>query len=194
MNTKIVNVGFQSEPASDVGALTTRMQAGDEEAFNRFYEQYCDRLFRYLVVLCRGDEDLSRDLLQATMVKVARSMRVFESKGDLWRWLAAIARNNFIDAMRKAKRRPAIVPLEDSDNLTAEEVADDLWQAALDDALAGISAEDRALVEEIYFQKKSHGEVAARQDTTAKAIESKLARIRQKLRATILRYLRHENF
>jgi len=53
------------QDANSIQELTAKMKDGDEAAFSEFYERYCDRLFRYLIVLTRGDEDRSRDLLQA---------------------------------------------------------------------------------------------------------------------------------
>src|SRR5688572_20287637 len=104
MSAKIVSLTAATWPAVD--ALTAQMKAGDEDAFRSFYDLYCDRLFRYLIVLCRGDEDLARDLLQTTMLKVVRSIRPFTNETEFWNWLAVIARNSFFDHVRKSRRAP----------------------------------------------------------------------------------------
>ena len=97
--------------AARIPDMTTRMANGDEAAFKEFYECYCDRLFRYLLVLTRGNEELARDLLQITMAKVVRSQREFRIEAHLWNWLAAIARNSFVDALRRTRRAPQLLPL-----------------------------------------------------------------------------------
>jgi len=97
----------------EIAVLTARMQAADEEAFGLFHERYCDRLFRYLLVFCRGDEPLARDLLQATMLKVVRAIRVFDAEEAFWNWLAAIARNAFFDHIRQLRRAPKVLSLWD---------------------------------------------------------------------------------
>src|SRR4051812_35517279 len=68
--------GARSEPMTTVLPdqidwlrLTTRVAAGDEAAFLCFYEHFFDRLFRYVLVMTHGDEQLSRDLLQKLMLK-----------------------------------------------------------------------------------------------------------------------------
>jgi len=180
----------------DIAALTSRIKAGDEDAFGEFYENFCDRLYRYLIVVCHGNEDLSRELLQTTMLKVARSMRRFATEAELWNWLAAIARNNFVDAMRRIQRSPQMLPLlpEESDVSCADNPAeaDTHLLAALEETLAELSPDERTLIEASYFEGASHQSIADTNATTAKAVESKLARLRQKLRSTILKRLRHE--
>ena len=185
------------QDANSIQELTAKMKEGDEAAFSEFYERYCDRLFRYLIVLTRGDEDRSRDLLQATMTKVVRSIRRFADERQFWNWLAAIARNCFIDALRKAQRTVHVVPLlpEDAPTTPSAATVDDdapLFEA-LEDCLTAMGAEERELIEAFYFKEGSHESVARERQTTPKAVESKLARVRQKLRTAILKRLHHEN-
>jgi len=185
------------QDANSIQELTAKMKDGDEAAFSEFYERYCNRLFRYLIVLTRGDEDRSRDLLQATMTKVVRSVRRFADERQFWNCLAAIARNCFIDALRKAQRTVQVVPLlpEDAPTTPPTAAVDDdapLFDA-LEDCLAEMGAEERELIEAFYFKEGSHESVARERQTTPKAVESKLARVRQKLRTAILKRLHHEN-
>jgi RNA polymerase sigma-70 factor (ECF subfamily) len=185
------------QDANSIRELTAKMKDGDEAAFSAFYERYCDRLFRYLIVLTRGDEDRSRDLLQATLTKVVRSVRRFADERQFWNWLAAIARNCFIDALRKGQRTVQVVPLlpEDAPAIPPAAPADDdapLFDA-LEDCLAAMGAAERELIEAFYFKEGSHESVARERQTTPKAVESKLARVRQKLRTAILKRLHHEN-
>lgn len=192
MNAKIVPLHEGS--IATVDALTACLMAGDEDAFGVFHDLYCDRLFRYLLVLTRGDEDLSRDLLQVTMLKVVRSIRQFNDEGAFWNWLATIARNNFLDYVRKARRRPQLEPiLEPLNATTTENDEERVLVTALEKALAQLPSEERALIESFYFESGSYGSLAAQYDVSPKAVESRLSRVRQKLRQTILKYLRHEN-
>jgi RNA polymerase sigma factor (sigma-70 family) len=177
-----------------VDELTARMAAGDEDAFSLFHDRYCDRLFRYLIVLCRGDEPLACDLLQITMLKVVRSIRQFSDEAAFWNWLAAIARNNFLDHVRKSRRRPQLEPiLENSSATTNEGDTDKALATALEDALAQLPNEERLLIESFYFESGSYNSLATQRETSPKAIESRLGRIRQKLRHAILKYLHYEN-
>jgi RNA polymerase sigma-70 factor (ECF subfamily) len=177
--------------------MTRRIAEGDDEAFAWLYDQYCDRLFRYLVVITRGDETLTRDLLQITMTKVAHAVKPFASESHLWNWLALIARNSHLDHLRKQSRSPEFVPLlvEDSPEIPITEPLehDSSLLHALDTCLASLPDDDRKLLEAAYSEGLNHQTLATRHDSSAKAIESKLARIRRRLREAILKHLHHEH-
>ncbi len=187
MNSAVVEIDV-------ISLLTSRMLEGDEAAFTRFYEGYCDRLYRYLIVLTRGEEDLARELLQLTMTKAVRSMQPFPTEGQLWAWLTTIARHCYIDLLRRRQRAPALVSLLPDD---LPQCADEDEQAplfeALDTALAGLPASEKDLLKAFYFDGETHLSIARQRGSTPKAVESKLARLRQKLRIAILRHLHHEN-
>ena len=180
--------------APDIGQLTRAIVAGDEAAFEQFYDLYSARLWRFLLVLTAGQEDRARELHQVVMIKVARKFRLFTADEELWAWLAQVARNAFIDYVRKQDRRSE-QPLPESplDSLrTPDEQAEKHLMEWLDLALQGLDRDERALVEAVYFDDRAHGEVAAESGQTAKAVESRLARIRAKLRKFILTKLSHE--
>src|SRR4051812_2746957 len=75
--------------------LTRRLAKGDEDAYGEFYDLYSRRLYGYLFVVCRGDGEAARELLQQTMIKVARYVRVFEEEEVFWKWLTALARSSW---------------------------------------------------------------------------------------------------
>lgn len=91
----------------EVTRLTRQMVQGNEDAWVHFHSEYSPRLFRYLLVLLRGDEDLAAELLQVTFTKIARHIRLFTEEIVLWHWCARIARTVTIDELRKRGRQSA---------------------------------------------------------------------------------------
>jgi len=87
-----------------VEALTRRMAEADEKAWRSFYDQYFDRLWRYLLVAAEGNEDLARESLQAALVRVARHIKVFRDGDVFWSWLTVLARTAFADERKKRRR------------------------------------------------------------------------------------------
>src|SRR5580765_1925029 len=81
----------QEEPA--LRRLTTAIREGDEEAFTRFHDLYSLRLYKYLLVLAKGNETEAREVLQTVVVKLARKMEVFDEEPRLWAWMCRLARN-----------------------------------------------------------------------------------------------------
>jgi RNA polymerase sigma-70 factor (ECF subfamily) len=186
--------GVKSLPApamdSDTTRLTRAIVAGDEAAFRAFYDRYNGRLYGFLLVLTSGQEEIARELHQTVMVKVARKFKVIGTEAELWAWLAQIARNAFIDHLRKQARRRECI-LERS-HFGSADATEETLMARLEEGLQMLEPEERLLLEAVYFDKRSHKEVAAEGGQTVKAIDSRLARIRAKLRAMILRRIRNE--
>ena len=190
--------GVQSLPAramdSDTTRLTRAIVAGDEAAFSEFYDRYSGRLFGFLLVLSSGQEEVARELHQIVMVKVARKFRVIASKTELWAWLSQIARNAFVDHLRKrTRRRECSLEGLSCDCAHAQpDAAEQTLLYQLEEGLECLDAEERSLMEAVYFDKRPHKDMAAENGQTVKAIDSKLARIRTKLRTFIMRRTRNE--
>jgi RNA polymerase sigma-70 factor (ECF subfamily) len=71
-----------------------------------------------------------------------------------------------------------------------------VWLAALESALTQLDEDSRRLIEARYYQKRPLAAVAAELSSTDRAIEGRLARVREKLRRTIIQQLasgRHES-
>jgi RNA polymerase sigma factor (sigma-70 family) len=165
--------------------LTKTAATGDETACRDFFNQFCDRLYRYLLVLTRGDQDLSRDLLSISMIKAVRRVRPMNTDADVWRWLTTIGRNAFIDHCRKSKRP---VMQEIPETLAASN-PDQTLLKVLNESVDELSPEEREVIERYYYENESQSELASSTNTSRKAVESRLARIRQKLRAAVLHKL-----
>src|SRR5947209_8218928 len=87
-----------------VAQLTTAIKGGEEEAFSRFHELYSLRLYKYLLVLAKGDEAEAREVLQTVVLRLARKMEVFEEEPRLWAWMCRLSRNAFVDRCRARRR------------------------------------------------------------------------------------------
>ena len=176
--------------------LTTRIAAGDEAAFAHFYEHFFDRLFRYVLVMTHGDEQLSRDLLQKTMLKVVRYLKPFPDETIVWSWLTQITKTSFIDLLRSQKRAPEFVALDLVSHLSQpqDEREDEnmVLEAALEEAVKLLAVDEQELIQSVYFEERSHKQIAELMRSTPKAVESKLARVRQKLRSLLTRILSDE--
>lgn len=180
-----------------VAALTRRLVAGEEVAWEEFHARYFDRLRRYLFALCRGDEQAAGEGLQAAFVKIARHVRRFDREEALWGWLAVVARSCVIDGARERLRyralleryagwfgTPAMRPAECGREPLAE------W---LDECLGALATEDRALLVAKYEEGEATAVLAARAGCSPKAIESRLARLRRRVKDKLIDRIRHEN-
>ena len=93
--------------------IVRRAQQQDEEAFTTLYEEYFDKIYRY-VTLKIGDRVEAEDVAQQVFVKALKSISSFKWKGvPFSAWLFRIAHNLVVDYFRKTKRY-ATTPLVDT--------------------------------------------------------------------------------
>jgi RNA polymerase sigma-70 factor, ECF subfamily len=188
-----LNSQREAPTAAELLALTKAIRRGDEAAFARFYDLYSFRLYKFLLVLARGDENEAREVCQAVMIKLARRFAVFADEQKLWAWLRALSRNAFIDYCRARSRRRRLVSLEElAPEPRGAEQADHHLTEILREALAGLQPDERELLQAAYVDERALQELADASGQTYKAVESRLARLRHKLKTQVLNQLRHE--
>ena len=173
------------------------MSRDDENAYREFHELYVPRLLRYLLVVTRGDEDAAREALQQALLRVVRHIRVFNDEKVFWNWLTVLARSSVFDESRKRSRYRAFLERftrhsEPPSSDTSATDADEQLSATLAGHVAKLPEVERQLVEQKYFARRSVREIAAELQTTEKAVESQLARVRLKLKQLTLATLKNE--
>ncbi len=182
----------------DIAALTRAMAGGDEAAYRRFYDAYFDRLLRYLLVVTSGNEEAAREVLQLALVRVVRHMKRFDAEEKFWSWRTVLARSALADETRKRRRYFSFLERftqhqETSPTAMNNGEADEQLHAALEKELTALPADERQLVEQKYLLHQSVREIADEQQTTEKAVESRLSRVRRKLKTAVLAGLKHES-
>jgi RNA polymerase sigma-70 factor (ECF subfamily) len=96
----------------DEESLVRRAQEHDQEAFARIYEEYFDKIYRY-ITLKIGDAVEAEDLTQQVFLNSLRSISSFRWRGKPFSaWLYRIAHNQVVDYLRKKKK--VTVPLEET--------------------------------------------------------------------------------
>jgi RNA polymerase sigma-70 factor (ECF subfamily) len=153
--------------------------------FDAFYEASLPIVYGYLLRLCGGDHDKTRDLTQDTWVKLVDELnRGHLDKVDV-RWLITVARSRFLDSWRRDRRRQRDLRLVwFSRGSEAEgEVEPDTGQ--LVEHLAHLSPEHRVVMTLHYVDGLPVSEVATLMGRSTPATYSLLSRARGELRARI---------
>ncbi len=186
-----------NEGAANDRRLVERMLAGDEEAFDQFFEGHCPRLYRFALPRLNHDADAAEEIVQVTLVKAVAGLKGYRGEAALFTWLCTICRREIAAHHERRGGRPENVALVEEmpevraalDTLAAtlgqdpesalrrSEVAR-LVQVTLD-ALPGAYGD---ALEWKYVQGFSVMEIAARLNLGAKAAESLLTRARQAFR------------
>lgn len=172
---------------AEVPLLTAALRRGDERAFEWLHRAWAARINRYCFALAAGSETLAGELAQSVWLRMVRHIRVLPDEAALWSWIACAARHAASDQRRTGGRYRAML-----DRFTCwwqlrsagREAAPGACRllAALESALARLAPLDRALIEARYFSGEAQEVVAARHSLTVRAVEGRLARIRERLR------------
>src|SRR5512147_1714986 len=101
--------------------LLDRARAGQSDALEQLLERHQSQVYRFGMKMCRDPED-AKDVLQDTLLSVARNVRDFRGSSSVSTWLYTIARSFCVKKRRKRK----FAPKEAASSLEgdAERVAD----------------------------------------------------------------------
>lgn len=94
--------------------LAERLLDGDQETFDRFFDDNYKRLYRFALARLNGDIDAAQEIAQVAMTRAIRKLSTYRAESALFTWLCAICRNEMSDWLRKQGRyRDHIVLTED---------------------------------------------------------------------------------
>ena len=97
----------------DEVSLVQRAKQNDEVAFAQLYEEYFDKIYRYVTIRI-GDKMEAEDITQQVFLNAIKAISSFKWKGvPFSAWLFRIAHNQVVDYLRKKTKRTS-VPLEES--------------------------------------------------------------------------------
>lgn len=139
------------------------MKSGDQSALAELYDRYSSIVYA-VALRVLGDTGAAEDVLQEIFLQLWRNPGAFDAaRGNLGSWLAVIARNRAIDALRR--RRPE-TDIEDVIVSVAPDLAAqaDRSRAAqkVRDVLGTMPASQRSALEMAYFEGMSHSEIAVK--------------------------------
>lgn len=174
--------------------LVKQLLAGDERAFDRFFDENFARLYRFALTRLSDDPDAAREVAQITLTKALQKLASYRAESALFTWLCAICRNETSDWLAKQGRyREHIVLTEDFPEIQAavdsfgapDQMSPDrhyrrvemlrLIQVALD----RLPARYGDVLEWKYIEGHSIKEISTRLDIGAEATQSLLARARR---------------
>jgi len=174
--------------------LVKQLLAGDQKAFDRFFEDNFARLYRFAIVRLSDDPEGAREVVQIALTRAVRKLHTYRAESALFTWLCAICRNEISDWLSKQGRyRDHIVLVEDFPEVQA---AVDSFQAPLADsperhyqrvealrliqvALDRLPAKYGNVLEWKYVEGHSVKEISMRLDIGTEATQSLLARAKR---------------
>lgn len=161
----------------------------DVDAFEVIFKHFAPRVKAYMAKLS-ADTQTAEELMQETMIAVWNKADQFDvAKGALSTWIFTIARNQRIDAVRRARRPefdptdPAFVP--DEEQLADLSIAERQSASQLRAAMADLPKEQSVLLELAYFEERTHRAIAKKLNLPLGTVKSRLRLAFNKLRAAL---------
>jgi len=170
--------------------LLDRARAGQSEALEQLLARHQAQVFRFGMKMCRDPED-AKDVLQDTLLSVARNVRDFRAGSSLSTWLYTIARSFCVKKRRKSKFAPKqlAAPLDaDAEHVADprasadETVASKQVERALETAIASLEPMYREVLLLRDVEGLSAPEVARVTGASVQAVKSRLHRARLAVR------------
>ena len=87
----------------------------EKEPLEKQYETYYMRVYSYVMTLAKK-RDMAEEITQETFYKAFTAKKEFRGDADTVTWLCAIARNLFVDEMRRQSKSVEIPPDADADS------------------------------------------------------------------------------
>jgi RNA polymerase sigma-70 factor (ECF subfamily) len=107
-------------PVADESELVRRMLAGDQRAFDAFFDSHFPRLYRFALPRLRGDAEATREVVQAALGKAMRKLAHYRGEAALFTWLCQICRREIVDHLRSHRRHADhLVLIDDQPELRA---------------------------------------------------------------------------
>jgi len=173
------------------------MLAGDERAFDAFFDGHFPGIYRFAIARLNHDADAAEEVAQATLCKAISRLETYRGEAALFTWLCTFCRHEISAFHERTRRQPATVDLAE-ENAEVTAALESLW------VLAGEGPEESLRREEVarlvhvtldrlppryanalewkYVDDVSVKEIALRLGLTPKAAESMLTRAREAFR------------
>ena len=164
--------------------LVERALDGDTVAFEHLFNRYRDAIYRLFVQRLGGVNDAD-DLLQETFIKVYINLHRYNAEYTFGQWAYTIARNTFIDFVR---RRQDGLSIDDrfaapaSSAPTPEERFINLQQRTqIEHYLERLTPRYRQLVRMRFFEEYSYEEIAAKLALPLGTVKTQIHRAREQM-------------
>jgi RNA polymerase sigma-70 factor, ECF subfamily len=176
--------------------LARRVLAGDEAAFDEFFDRYFPRLYRFALARLDNNEDAAEEIVQQALIRALERLHSYRGEAALLTWLCTLCRREIAARHEYDTRRREVSLVDDRpdirvalDALAASESVGpeatlgrrelaELVRLTLDH-LPGHYGE---VLEWKYMQDLSVNEIADRLGVGYKAAESLLTRARAAFR------------
>jgi len=180
--------------------LVRRCQAGDTEAFDELVTRYRTRVFSMIYNMVHSEQD-AWDLAQDSFLKAWKSIKRFRGRSSFYTWIYRIVMNVTIDWLRKKHVKgtgtefddaiqlrevdPASKTVPKTEALPYETMERGEIRVRIDQAIAQLSSEQRAVILMKEIEGMQYHEIAETLGCSIGTVMSRLFYARKKLQTLL---------
>lgn len=165
-------------------------QKGNKEAFNELITFYYPFILKYLIKLT-SNEELANDMLQETFLKLIKNIDKYDinGKASFSTYLITIARNCYLDYIKKNKNYNTIIDIENiSDSkYYVDEISANTDVDIVLSELESLPVEQKIAIKLKYLEGYTLKEIADMQKTKPETIKSRLYEGKKKIKNKLKR-------
>ena len=170
--------------------LVTLANDGDSGAFEALFNRYRDAIYKIHLNRTNGNGDDADDLLQETFIKVFLNLEKYDTTYTFGQWAYIIARNTFIDYVRKRRGDLCIDTLPGTGNFAMpaaseaspeERFINHQRGMQLAGRLDKMTPRYRTLIELRFFKEYSYEEIAEELALPLGTVKTQIHRAREQL-------------
>jgi len=183
----------ETGPGPDETFLLARAQQGDLAAFEEVVRRHQRRVYGVALRIVRA-HDVADDVAQEAFVRAWRSLDRFELGRPFGPWVCRIAANLAVNHVRSPRAREEGLPEGHAETPSADPgplgaVLDAEAKRVLDEAVAALSPEQRAVFVLRAVEEMSYEEIAGALGISPGTVMSRLFRARERLAKALSPYL-----
>jgi RNA polymerase sigma-70 factor (ECF subfamily) len=195
---KAVNASLKKTSHRQDIARVKAILRGDEGLFKAFFEEFYERLFRFVLTQIDGDRHHAEDIVQQALMNAIRGMRHYRGEAPLQSWVFTVCRNAIVDFRRREGLRSRTVVHEhdvpqlwdvilhtESPTSSNPEVSAEIFDDvnSVRDTLTRLPPSHRSVLEWKYLDGWSAKEIALKLGISVEATSSLVARAKRSFAA-----------
>ncbi|MDE7439704.1 MAG: sigma-70 family RNA polymerase sigma factor [Clostridia bacterium] len=166
-----------------VNKLIVKIAQGDSRALEMLFD-LTKKTLLYVAKTYLSDKNKAEDVLSETYLKVVNNAKSFDKCKNGYNWLYEITKNTALNENRKDKNF-SVTALED--NVPYYECFDGLInRVAVQNAISELLPEERRLIYEYFFEKKTVQEIADRLHISKSSAHERITVILKQLKKFLI--------
>jgi RNA polymerase sigma-70 factor (ECF subfamily) len=160
---------------------------GDDIAFEYLFNRYSEAIRRLLLHRSASIED-TEDLLQETFIKVYINLQRYSDNYTFGQWIYTIARNTFIDHVRRRRDEMSIDQIGGSvssaplfDESPDERIISEQHNLQMAKCMASLPEKYRQMAEMRFEREMSYEEIARQMNLPIGTVKTQIHRARERL-------------